>query len=335
MDTKLKAGYGNPAARMRRLINGYQTARALMEADELGLVKILNEGPLSLSALAERTGLEAGVLDRFLRLLVLAEVLEENEDGTFANGPLSGELRLAARGVLEGYEAWSDIQFSLRTAGSAFEKRFGKHFYDHLAGNPGRVKRWDDSMVAVSEEWLPGVLQAYDFGQTSTLADLAGGRGTFISKVLQRYPEMQGILFDRAPVIGQAQPLLEAAGVAERCRTIAGDFTESVPPGADTYSICNALVDWSDHNVSRIFRNCRQAMPDGARLLVIDRLFPAADHPQYEEMVNLDLFFLVLFGGAVRKESVFSQLLTDAGFKVEGVYGIGGCFALIESFAIS
>ena len=40
------------------------------------------------------------------------------------------------------------------------------------------------------------------------------------------------ILFDQAHVVARAQPVLEAAGVAGRCRIEAGSFFESIPEGA-------------------------------------------------------------------------------------------------------
>jgi predicted transcriptional regulator len=87
--------------RLHRLINSYQTARALMAADELELVELLHQGPQSVTYLAEKTATHPGTLERFLKLLVLAGLLKENDEGLYSLGPLADGLRDAMRGGLE------------------------------------------------------------------------------------------------------------------------------------------------------------------------------------------------------------------------------------------
>jgi len=44
-----------------------------------------------------------------------------------------------------------------------------------------------------------------------------------------------GVVFDLPHVVTGAQRAIEAAGLAGRCETAAGDMFESVPVGADAY----------------------------------------------------------------------------------------------------
>ena len=74
------------------------------------------------------------------------------------------------------------------------------------------MTRWDDAMVAISQSWIPAVLAAYDFQGTRRLADLGGGRGTFLATVLAAYPAMRGVLFDQPHVVANAGPVLARAG---------------------------------------------------------------------------------------------------------------------------
>jgi hypothetical protein len=78
-------------------------------------------------------------------------------------------------------------------------------------------------------------LAAYDFSGINKLVDIAGGTGRLISAILNAHPRMRGALFDLPRVIAEARPLLEAAGVSDRCETMAGDFFRSVTEGGDAY----------------------------------------------------------------------------------------------------
>jgi hypothetical protein len=56
-----------------------------------------------------------------------------------------------------------------------------------------------------------------------------------------------------------------AAGVAERCELVQGDFFEKDPAGADAYIMNYILHDWEEERALAILRNCRKAMSEGGR----------------------------------------------------------------------
>jgi hypothetical protein len=65
-----------------------------------------------------------------------------------------------------------------------------------------------------------------------TAVDIGGGRGTLLAALLKARPGLSGVLFDLPYVAGNAGASLAAAGVAERCRVVGGDFFDAVPAGA-------------------------------------------------------------------------------------------------------
>jgi hypothetical protein len=85
------------------------------------------------------------------------EVVTER-DGRFALGPLAPALRAlgTARLGLESYHAWGDLPHTLRTGTPAFDRVYGKRFYEYIGDDPRRVARWDDAMVAILPELDPG-----------------------------------------------------------------------------------------------------------------------------------------------------------------------------------
>ena len=317
--------------RIRQLVTGYQAARALIAADELGVVKLLESSSKSAEELAYATGTHAPSLYRFLRALSTIDLVEEDNEGRFSLGPLASGLRDAARIGVESYRAWAELPFSLRTGKPAFPEVFGNSFYDYLSEDEARAARFDSALAAVSRDWTPAVLESYDFGVFGTVADIGGGRGTFLATLLKAYPDMKGALFDMPQVVEQAGPILEAAGVDERCRCVGGSFFESVPESADAYTLCNLLTDWYDEHAIAILKSCKNAMPLQAKVLIIDRVLPPPGDPNRQATAFLDLFFLVLEGGSIRTSDEFTRILAAAGLEVSSVTSTATTFSIIEA----
>jgi hypothetical protein len=317
--------------RIRQLVTGYQAARALLAADELGVVRLLESGSKSAEELAHGTGMHAPSLYRFLRALSTVDLIEEDSEGRFSLGPLAGGLRDAARIGVESYRAWAELPFSLRTGKPAFSEVYGKPLYDYLSEDEVRAARFDSALAAVSRDWGPAVFEAYDFGGFRTVVDIGGGRGTFLATLLEAYPTIKGVLFDMPQVVEHAGPILEDAGVAERCRCVGGNFFEAVPEGADAYTLCNLLTDWDNEHAIAILKTCQRAMPPHARVLVIDRVLPPTGNPNRQAMAFLDLFFLVLEGGSIRTSDDFTQILAAAGLEVSRVIPTSTTFSIVEA----
>jgi len=317
--------------RLRQLLAGYQVSRALLAAEELGLVESLEQGEKNVDELARATGTHPPSVHRLLRALVSVEILTER-DGRFSLGPLAAGLRDlgTARLGLESYRAWDELAHTLRTGTPAFDRVYGRRFYEYIGEDPVRVTRWDDAMMAIAQSWIPAVLAAYDFPGTRRLADLGGGRGTFLTAVLATYPAMHGILFDRPHVVVNAGPVVARAGVTERCELVGGNFLDAAPPGADTYTLCNALNDWDDELGSRVLQNVRQALAGKGKVLLIDRVFPSPDDPSRPLVAFLDLWFLVMEGGRIRTRDEYERLLTGAGFEIARVVPTASEFSVIE-----
>ncbi len=326
-----KRGHAADTHRIRELVTGYQAARALIAADELGVVKLLEGHPKSAEELANETGMHTQSLYRFLRALSTIELVEEDGEGRFSLGALASGLHDAARIGIESYRAWTELPFSLKTGEAAFPRVFGKSFYDYLSADETRAERFDSSLAAVSRDWAPAVFEAYDFSKFGTVADIGGGRGTFLTTLLRAYPTMKGVLFDMPQVVEHAGKFLQATEVADRCVCVGGSFFESVPSGADVYTLCNLLTDWDDDHAVTILRSCKSAMPTCARILIIDRVLPPPGNPNRQAIAMLDLFFLVLEGGSIRTSEEFARVLDAAGFELSRVIPTASTFSIVEA----
>jgi hypothetical protein len=136
-------------------------------------------------------------------------------------------------------------------------------------------------------------------------------------------------LFERATVSAEAREVLSAAGVSERCEVVTGDFFNAIPTGADAYILANVLHDWDDARAAHILRNCRVAMVEGGRVLVVERLI--ADNPADAVPVLLsDLNMLVFTGGPERTNAEYGRLLANAGLTLREVRAVAAPYGVIE-----
>ena len=117
------------------------------------------------------------------------------------------------------------------------------------------------------------VAGAYDFSKAKLIVDIGGGNGEALRKILERFPDVRGVVFDRQDVV-DAIPSEALAG--DRITTRGGNFFDGVPTRADIYLLVRVLHNWADEDVSRILRSCRAAIETHGRLLIVERIFSGA-----------------------------------------------------------
>jgi hypothetical protein len=304
---------------LARLVSGYWYTQTIYVAAKLGLAELVKDGPRSPQDLAQATGTQPRALYRLLRALASLGIFIE-EQGGFALTPLAECLldpAMKALATMRGefqYRAWGELLFSVQTGKSAFQKVYGKPIFDYFSEHPETGKVFDLAMTGVHGRETDAMLEAYDFTGIGTLADIGGGNGSVLMAILRRYPAMQGILYDLSGVADRARANIEAAGLAGRCRVVAGNFFETVPAGADGYLMRHIIHDWDDEQSLTILRHCHAAMGQGGKLLVVEGVVPAGNEPSVSKF--FDLAMLVLPGGMERTEDEFRQLFEAAGFRL-------------------
>jgi hypothetical protein len=123
--------------------------------------------------------------------------------------------------------------------------------------------------------------------------------------------------------------LAQAAGVADRCRIVAGDFLTDLPVGAGAYMLKNTVIGMSDAEAAQVFRACHAAMRPHSRLLVIGELMGTGTDPG--PAAHLDHRMLVIFGEAgVRTERELQTLVADAGLPITRIVPTRRTGAIVE-----
>ncbi|WP_095990213.1 methyltransferase [Cystobacter fuscus] len=329
----------NPSQRIVDLSFGFIYSAALCAAAELGVADLLEQGPRSAASLAKELGADAQSLYRLLRLLASVEVFSEDDSGRFSLTPAAHHLRTNAPGSLRSAVLmltqrifWSpagELSETVRTGKDPFDRIFGAPFFDYLERDAKEGARFHRGMSCLSDLENGPIARSYDFTAMRRVVDVGGGHGGFIIEVLKAAPQVRGVLYDHRHVLAEAR--IAQAGLAGRCELAEGDFFESVPAGADAYLLKRILHDWSDEVCVRILHNCRKAMPEHGRILVVDTVIPPGNTPHDGKL--LDVLMMMSLPGRERTEEEFRQLFAQAGLRLTRVIHTPAALSIAEAVA--
>ena len=112
------------------------------------------------------------------------------------------------------FRVYADVMHSVMTGHPAADKTVGMPVFEHFQRDKELSEVFNNAMTAFSAFVVPAALEAYDFSDISLLVDVAGGHGQVLTSVLQKYPQMRGVLFDLEHVIA-GRPTARRSGVHE------------------------------------------------------------------------------------------------------------------------
>ena len=305
------------SAELSVLLRGMMTTQALRVAAELRIADTLGDGQLAAEELASGAGVDPDALRRILRALTTVGVFAEELPGCFRNTDASDLLRQPSAlhdfSLLFGgpiYDAFGATRDAVRTGAAAFPDVFGMPWWKWLEENPEQGHRFNRAMEGQAAQRI-ALLGEQSWRGDEVLVDVGGGNGTLLIEVLRRHERLRGVVFDLPDVAGEAERRVVEAGLADRCRVVAGSFFEDQIPEGDVYVLSIVLHDWDDEPAAAILGGIRSAARPGARVLILESVLdpqdPGADAWR-------DLLMLVLVGGRERSEAEWRVLLEEASF---------------------
>src|SRR5262249_125973 len=251
--------------------------------------------------------------------------------------PMSDLLRREIAGSLWevamlGGEPWRQASYalakSLRTGRSAFETMHGMPLYSYLARRPKSLQLFANVMAYPWNELGASMVRVLDCSGARHIVDLGGGSGSLMRRLLEAHAGVNGIVLDLPALAAATRRGLAAAGLASRCRVVAGDFFRSVPRGGDLYILAFVLHNWDDRRAIKILERCRSAMSAKARLAVIEMLVPADTRPAAAKAHDLEM--LVFTPGRERMAAEYRALCGAAGLRLRRIVGTGTAVSLME-----
>ena len=325
---------------MTQMIFGFVNSKAIHVAAKLNIADhIAANGPMSAAELAKLSGAHEESLYRLLRALASNGIFEEKPDGKFALTPLaecladSSATSVKAMAQATGnifYKAYEEFNHSVQTGETGFVKAVGMQPFEYLSKNPEEGKIFDRMMTEFHGGETDPMVNNYDFSVFDTVVDVGGGNGAVIAAVLNKNPNVNGILFDLAEVIGRSRENINAWGLSSRCKVEAGSFFDEVPRG-DAYILRHIVHDWSDADAIKILSNCRKALSPGGKILVVEAVIPKGNDPHPYKWLDLTM---LLIGGKERTKEQFENIFSKSGLKLNRIVPATPVVNVVEAVVV-
>lgn len=321
-----------PREKLLLLFSGEWVARGLYVATKLEVADHLTGGPKSVAELALVTKANPEALERLLHMLSGFGIFEETSPGVFGNSEASLLLTKSSPDSLHAlslwygediHKSWEEFLQTVQTNKPSFELVYHQPPFKYLKENPARAAIFQEAMKEKSKAVIQSALEAYDFSAFNSIYDIGGGYGQFMHALTNRYPKLQGVLFELPAVVEVVKKQ------TPNFQLEAGDFFETIPSGGNAYILKSVLHDWDDAKAEKILQVCHTAMAPGSKLLIVEVVLQPKDQSLYANC--MDLLMLAVTGGKERSLDAFKQMLDRSGFTLENIYPTATEFSILEA----
>ncbi len=321
------------------LIRGFQVSRMLRLVADLGVADLIApDDHVAIDVLATECGAQSQPLLRVLRALAAFGVFSVTVDSRIGHTPRSRLLRADTRNSMGhsarfwaapgSWAAWGALDAAM-TGGVPHIAAWNMGRFEYLRSHPDEARGFDAMMANFPGDRHAAFAAAYDFPAAALIADIGGGNGETLRRILARFPQTRGLLFDRDDVVDAVQPADLLDG---RILGVGGSFFDRIPPGADVYLLICVLHNWSDAECLKILKGCRAAMGAHAILLIGDQVLESDPSRGEPTAYLVDSQMMAMFGSArERTEDEFHALLSQAGFRLQRVIRTASTDCIVES----
>jgi 2,7-dihydroxy-5-methyl-1-naphthoate 7-O-methyltransferase len=294
------------------------TPWCLMVAATLRISDLIAEGHHDIADLATASGCDQDALHAVLGHLVSKGVFQQQAPGRFTCNRAAEQLANQRFLDLEGIggrmaHTWGTLLDYVRTGRPAYQKVFGRPFWEDLAVHPNIAADFD-ALMGPAGHGVPDfdIELTGGWDTIQTMVDVGGGTGAMLASLVRRHPHVRGTLVDFPGTVARAGEILASAGVADRVTLRGQSFFDPLPAGADLYLLKSVLNDWPDEETVAILRRCAQAGATAqplASIVILGGVSPD-DAPR-----SLGIDMLVA-GGKTSTITEFTELARQAGLEI-------------------
>ena len=304
-----------PIARQRSrqlfdLLAGFAYSQVLYATVKLGLIEMLAERALPLTALSQRTGWPAEHLERLLKAAASLQVLGRTSTGDYTLGihgaALAGNPWIA-RFITHHHLLYEDLADPLALLSGEKKDNKLKDFWNY--SSTPHAAEYTALMAASQEAVAAEILAAYDFSPHTHLIDVGGSNGTFLAAAAKRHPNLALSLFDLPAVADLARARL-GGNVAIH----GGSFlTDELPKGPDVATLIRIAHDHDDPSVRTMLAAIRRMLPASGVLILAE---PLSGIPSTAPIADayFGLYFAAMGQGRTRNPDEIRRMAKDAGF---------------------
>ena len=319
--------------RLRSLSSGFRAAATILTANELGLFRLLADGPAGGEEIRKLLRVSRRGIEALLAALVSLEILRREGDtyrlpegfeALFREGSPDDEtfwLRHQHRLL----KRWSQLERSVRNgrpveAPGPSGRRSEEDLQAYILAMEANTRLRAGPLLRVLEPDLAGVRR---------ILDLGGGPGGYLIALLRRLPEARGALLDMPEVLRIARERIEKAGLEDRVDYLPGDLFEGAfGSGYDLILASNIVHIYGERENRNLLRRCAESLAPGGRLAVQEILLDEeGDGPPGAALFSLNMLVNTRDGRSYRASEIrgwleAAGLEVDGPRRVEGVSGV-------------
>jgi SAM-dependent methyltransferase len=260
------------------MVRGFQVAKMLMVAVDLGLFDFLTE-PKSAVETAARLHASPRATGIFLNGLAALGLVDKGVD-TFENRDLASRYLVRGsenyRGAIVKHiehtwdRGWNDLKETV-LAGHPPEVETEKWVDGRPERDEASVRAFIWGMHAIARDLAPTVAAKLDLKPVRRLLDLGGGPATYAIIFAQANPELRATVFDLPMPIEIARENIAKNGLTDRVDTLAGNFlNDDIGASYDFIWISQILHSHDEEQSQFIIAKAAAALAPGGTLAIQD-----------------------------------------------------------------
>lgn len=317
---------------MSLLYHGPKVMDVLQASLDLGLLALLDAGPVTLATLSRRLEAVPGRLYKLLDCLESVGLVRRTQTGSDVSETTYEAVEPLVNAALavigpESVESdrdrhpWRSIYGKLE---SVVRGKGGipREAFDWPPRTDEQIASFETSMALgcppIVESFLSN--SSHIFGDLSNdarnirMLDVGGGDGTLGIELSRAIPSIQVDVYNLSSVRALVEKKIEAAGLASRMSFVGGDFlNEALPAGYDVLSFVRVLHDWPDAVAIELLRNVFSALGSGGRVLVCEE-FRTPERLAVQFFWSYFLIGLDQCVSRLREADFYSRILEKIGF---------------------
>lgn len=316
---------------MFKLIYGNWMQQCTYTFAELAFADVIQNSPKTHAELTEEMSLNGIYLKQFLRCVTeLGFVSFDTETKQYvltefgallsSSHPYSKRAEARLNGAEYRYMPWGHLKSILKNGnGPQYSPTVELGTLDYLQDKPELLEVFHEAMFKIWKTEDDKIVDAFDFKPFKKVMDMGGGKGSFLMKILEKNPHLEGVVFD-LPTTFEDTVLGEE-------NMLNGDFFKEVPDVADVYSMKNVIHNWPEDKAKQIMINVRKAMEsthgidtpiDQKRLLITENILPDDGSGDISNWMSLN--FMIIVNGQERNKEEYKILGEECGFRLEMIH---------------
>jgi ubiquinone/menaquinone biosynthesis C-methylase UbiE len=300
------------------MASAFYESSVLFAASDLGLFSMLAElREADAGTLAEACRFDPRGARLLLDACVALELLIKDGDH-YQNSPEAaallvpgspGDLSGAIRYNRDVYGSWGKLPELVRTGRPVEPPEL------HLGKDPERTRTFVLAMHGRALGIGQAVIPLLKLAGRKSVLDVGGGPGTYSVLITRTFPQAECTVIDLPEVVRIAEEIISQAGVANRVRTLAGDYhTLTFPGGQDAVIFFGVLHQEDPDSIRGLLRRAFRALVPGGVVYVLDMMTDASHtKPKFSALFALNMA-LTTPHGWVFSEDELKAWLEESGF---------------------